>query len=239
MSYREAEALKTLHEEIDEAAPRRSRRSDGWIGDAAHRARGSDHNPWVRDRAGVGVVRARDFTHDPAGGLDAGDLADRIVALAKRGHPALGPGAYVIFNRRIASATQDGAPWDWEYYGGDNPHTHHVHVSVSEGPGYDSRAPWGVMRARVRPAISVSRVRELFKAAAAGQPVPASPYVRRIQRRLNRLYDDGLTVDGVVGPRTLNAWGRHERHVGIDGRPRIPDRDTLTALIAGPYRLIK
>jgi hypothetical protein len=87
-----------------------------------------------------------DITDDPAGGVDGTRLAEAVRRLGIAGHPALGPGAYVIHNRRIASATRDGAPWDWEPYNGTNPHTKHVHVSVATAAaGYDNRTPWRVM----------------------------------------------------------------------------------------------
>lgn len=141
MSWRVAKSLEELLAEINAAAPTRSKASDGSIGDPAHSSRLSDHNPNP-----AGVVRARDFTHDPDHGLDAGELAEAVRRLGIAGHPALGPGAYVIWNHRIASATQDGQPWDWEPYGGDNPHTKHVHVSVATAArGYDSTRRWGVM----------------------------------------------------------------------------------------------
>lgn len=142
MTWRVARSLDTLLAEINASAPNRSKVSDGSIGDAAHASRTSDHNPWVIDRFGVGVVRARDFTHDPADGCDAGAIAEAIRQLALRGHPALGAGAYVIWNRRIASASYG---WVWRSYTGSNPHDHHCHVSVATAAaGYDSTAPWGV-----------------------------------------------------------------------------------------------
>lgn len=138
MSWRVALSLDVLLAQVNRAAPNRSTASDGSIGDPSHSSRESDHNPNA-----AGVVRARDITHDPAHGLDAGVLAEQIRRLGIEGHPALGAGAYVIWNRRIASATPDGAPWDWEPYSGTNPHDHHVHVSVaSAAAGYDSVSPW-------------------------------------------------------------------------------------------------
>lgn len=159
--WRPARSLDQLLDEVNRAAPKRSKAADGCIGDPAHAARSSDHNPNP-----VGVVRARDFTHDPAHGLDAGVLAERIRRLGLAGHPALAAGAYVIWSDRIASATRDGAPWDWEPYAGDNPHTKHVHVSVSASrSGYDSPAPWGVMRP-LEP-NHVTRARRLLEQAIA------------------------------------------------------------------------
>lgn len=140
MSYREAESLRTLHAEVEQAAPRRKTASDGWIGDAAHASRTSDHNPWIKDKRGMGVVRARDFTHDPSGGLSGDAFAQRVAALLGK-HPALGSGAYVIWDRRIIST--DRLREGWRSYSGSNPHTQHVHVSVGTS-GYDSTAPWNV-----------------------------------------------------------------------------------------------
>lgn len=140
MSWRVARSLDVLLNEVNAAAPSRSKVSDGTVGDLSHQARPSDHNP-----NSAGVVRARDITHDPRGGCDAGALAHAVVNLAKRGHPALGSGAYVIWNWRIASATYG---WAWRSYSGSNGHTQHVHVSVSTAAsGYDNTSPWGVMGA--------------------------------------------------------------------------------------------
>ena len=142
MTWRVARSLDVLRDEINAAAPNRSTASDGSIGDAAHASRSSDHNPWVTNN-GVGIVRARDFTHDPQGGLDCNVLAERVRQLALEGHPALGAGAYIIWNRAIASATYG---WRWRPYNGSNPHDKHLHVSVSLAAiGYDSTRPWGVM----------------------------------------------------------------------------------------------
>lgn len=141
MTWRVARSLDVLLEEINAAAPSRSKISDGSIGDAAHASRDSDHNPWVIDSDGDGVVRARDFTHDPAGGLDCNKLAAHLASLIGE-HPALGPGSYVIWNRRIIS--RDRISEGWRPYTGSNPHDHHLHQSVTLAQaGYDSSASWG------------------------------------------------------------------------------------------------
>ena len=72
MTWRVAESLLELREEIDAFAPDRSTEFDGTIGDEEHAGRKSDHNPSIKDSNGTGVVSALDVTHDPAGGLDAG-----------------------------------------------------------------------------------------------------------------------------------------------------------------------
>lgn len=145
MTWRVAIALDVLLDEINAASPWRNKVADGSIGDAAHASRSSDHNPWI-ERDGQGIVRARDFTHDPLNGVDCDVLAERVRLLGKAGqHPALGPGAYVIWEGRIASDTEDGDPWDWEPYSGSNAHTAHMHVSVATSAiGFDSSQPWGI-----------------------------------------------------------------------------------------------
>jgi hypothetical protein len=139
MSWRLARSLDVLRDEINTAAPKRSKVSDGSIGDTAHSSRASDHNP-----NSAGVVRAIDITHDPAGGLDCNDLATDLAGLIG-GHPALRSGGYLIWNARILSA--DRRSEGWRRYTGSNPHNHHLHISVATAAaGYDSTTPWGVMK---------------------------------------------------------------------------------------------
>jgi hypothetical protein len=144
MSWRVARSLDVLLNEINAAAPHRNKASDGSIGDAAHATRTSDHNPWVT-YAGQGIVRARDFTHDPATGCDCHELAHRLAGLLAGGaHPALRSGAYIIWQRRILSF--DRRAEGWRPYSGSNPHEAHMHLSVATDPaGFDSTQPWGVM----------------------------------------------------------------------------------------------
>jgi hypothetical protein len=125
-NWRVARALDTLLGQLNAMAPRRNKASDGSIGDADHQNRNSDHNPWY----GPGIVTARDFTHDPGGGLDCHWLADRLIGTGD------GRIKYVIWNRRI---WQGGR---WTSYGGPNPHTSHLHLSVQPNPSCDDTRPW-------------------------------------------------------------------------------------------------
>ncbi len=137
-AWRVARSLLALRRQVDARAPRRSRLSDGAIGDAAHASRDSDHNPWVRD-GDMGVVTAIDITHDPAGGCDAGRLAEAIRAGRD---PRV---KYVIWNRRIANSSPIGssAAWTWRDYRGTNPHDKHVHVSArADKAAYDDEGAW-------------------------------------------------------------------------------------------------
>lgn len=178
MSYREAKSTAVLLATVNKLAPGRSKASDGWIGDAAHASRTSDHNPWIKDARGVGVVRARDFTVSAQ--VNGPALAESLAQLLGK-HPAMGAGAYVIHNRRIISTNRlrEG----WRAYTGANPHTKHVHVSVGLR-GYDSRTPWPV---RVQPAAkptNLSNARVLLRKALANATSP----VRR--KRISDALDD-------------------------------------------------
>lgn len=127
-------AAQSILDQATALWPNRSRISDGTIGDPAHAARTSDHNPDAR-----GIVHAADLTHDPANGCDAHYWADQARLRAQRGdEPRL---KYVISNRRIASPT-DG--WAWRTYTGSNPHDHHAHFSVNSGPVENDDSPWFV-----------------------------------------------------------------------------------------------
>jgi hypothetical protein len=139
-NVRIAKALDILRSQINTLAPERSKRSDGWIGDAAHQAGTSDHNPWVRE-GGVGIVTALDITHDPGHGCDCGALVEALRASQDARIK------YIIWNRRIAnSAPIHGKPaWEWRPYGGSNPHDHHFHLSVkSTKDNYDADRPWSL-----------------------------------------------------------------------------------------------
>lgn len=137
MTWRLARSLWLLREQVDDHAPARARTSDGTIGDAAHASRDSDHNPWVKDSDGVGVVTALDLTHDPRGGLDVGALAAAIV---RSRDPRV---KYLIFERQILSSTRQ--PWTWRPYTGLNPHLTHLHVSVHpHARYYHNQARWAM-----------------------------------------------------------------------------------------------
>ncbi|MDQ4032995.1 MAG: peptidoglycan-binding protein [Actinomycetota bacterium] len=214
MAYRLAASLAELRDELNSRFPDRDKTSDGWIGDAAHAKRTSDHNPWVKDNKGIGVVRALDI--DAGHGADTGIgrlIADHVVRLGKAGHPALGKGAYVISDRRIASTTSG---WAWRRYSGANPHISHTHVSVSLGQsGYDSPRSWRLttMRPTLRLGARGEAVRELQQALNKSDASQlrltedgvfgsqTEGRVKHFQRR------NDITVDGIVGPITWSRLG--------------------------------
>jgi hypothetical protein len=119
-------AGQQLREQIDDAFPDRDRASDGWLGDAKHAARKSDHNP-----SAEGIVRALDIDADlRSHKSEAFDLADQLRLLARSDKRV----SYIIFNGKIAS-------WKRNYklrkYTGINPHKTHIHISFTKLGDHD------------------------------------------------------------------------------------------------------
>ena len=114
-------AGQQLREQIDDAFPDRDRTSDGWIGDAKHAARKSDHNP-----SPEGIVRAIDIDADlRSHASEAFDLADQLRLLARSDKRI----SYIIFNGKIASWLMN---YKWRVYRGINPHKKHIHISFTK-----------------------------------------------------------------------------------------------------------
>jgi hypothetical protein len=131
--------LNKLLEQINAAAPGRSKVSDGSIGDPAHQATESDHNPEHPPPSGNPdfQVDARDFTQDPAHNADMGVVSEAI----RQSHDRRV--SYVIFNRRIFSGLDGPQPWVWRPYSGTDPHTNHMHVSVRDST-HDQTQDWSI-----------------------------------------------------------------------------------------------
>lgn len=212
-----ARALTQLRSEVNAKWPDRSKDSDGWIGDAAHASRSSDHNPWIHDPDGTRVVSAIDITHDPAKGFDSYAFAEW---LRTQRDPRI---KYVISNRRIFSS--ESSPWQWRRYSGSNPHDHHVHISVQEDKAhYDDVRAWGVspitltvsppaqqprgVPQTIRKGSTGDDVKTLqvrlsnhgFKLDTTGNFDDRTDYVVRRWQQIN-----GLHADGVVGPQTWKS----------------------------------
>ena len=123
MKYKLCKAGIQLREQFDDTYPDRDRASDGWIGDARHQSRVSDHVPNAE-----GIVRAIDIDRDLSGKKKPDlmpYLANQIRHAAKSDKRI----AYIIFAGKIASPRMG---WRWRKYRGVNPHDHHCHISFTQ-----------------------------------------------------------------------------------------------------------
>ena len=124
-------ALEALRLELNAVAPGRDKTSDGGIGNLAHAAAPSGHNP---DESGapedhdadtINEVRARDFDVDlNRPGLTMERIAQHLITECRAGRITWIK--YVIYNRRIWAASSG---WVTRVYAGSNAHDHHMHVS--------------------------------------------------------------------------------------------------------------
>lgn len=217
MTWRNCKAGEALIREVNQRWPGRSKASDGTIGDPAHSARTSDHNPNA-----AGVVRARDIT---AAGTDAAWFADWLRSKGTDGDPRLIGGGYIIFNRRITRPDFQG----WRVYTGQNPHVKHIHVSFTRnaGPlGYDNPSNWGLVLPN-----------------KAYVTTPVSTYCRYgekntrvmdLQKFMTRNFPsyNSYKPTGLYGEQTKAGMAEFQRRVGVTG----PDAD---GSIVGPRTMAK
>lgn len=203
MSRTTARSLVQLQAELDKAFPGRVK-PDWTLGDAAHRNRASDHNPNA-----AGVVCAIDVR----GAGTARALWDHIRATQD------GRVKYMIFDRQIVSSTV--SPWTVRSYGGDNPHSDHIHISVGRGPSgssgrpdlYDSSATWGLANASSpTPPPTGGTVNVPLPVLKRGSKGGS---VRSLQTLLVTKAGQEISVDGDFGPATERAVRNVQAFFGL------------------------
>ena len=213
MAWKNAPAIESLKAAVLSAYTPAVRKSTyvGTVGDAAHAARKSDHNPNGRGYVCAIDVGFEDETQD--------DLF--VQALVRAKDPRL---SYIISDGKMwRSYAKPGIPaWTAAKYSGPNPHKRHVHVSVSQDPRlYMDAARWSVTPApapdrlvlktgstgaRVR--LLQDGLRRVFPAYAGSLAIDGDygPATERAVREFQRR--SALTVDGIVGPATAAALSR-------------------------------
>lgn len=163
MPYYLAPSLDRLRTQINREWPARDTTSDGWIGDASHAARKSDHNP---DWTSGGVVRAIDVDKD-------GIEVDRLLAAVMSDDRT----AYVIFERRIW--TPGGG---WRTYTGLNAHLSHIHISIKHtAQAAASERDWALTPpppSQVKEPEHVKRINRLDKTPTQKLPQREWRYLR-------------------------------------------------------------
>lgn len=210
-----APSLIKLVEDVDAKYPKRDKSFDGSIGDAAHAARASEHNPdHDSDPLPEGMVSAVDITKDSA--AMAKFLLSELIGDDRVW--------YVIHDGFIYSRTHG---WEKRAYTGPNAHLHHVHVSLRQTKeAANSKASWFTI-SKPTPAPAPKPVpkpeeKKLPVLSLNEQDKTLVPFLKRfygLDDKVNgslftrallgkvRTYqkNQGLVVDGVVGPKT---WGK-------------------------------
>lgn len=210
MSWRVAESLLKLRDQINAAYPNRDKKSDGSIGDAKHATRSSDHNPWVRDGK-MGVVTAIDIDEDLG---DGGSLEHIITAIRKSRDKRV---KYIIYEGRITVAGSDLQRW--KKYTGSNAHKQHAHISVhSDRKLFDSSAEWDL---GIEPKEEAN--------VAAAQPAIPSPAPTPIQA----IVPDpvAMVVEQVPHPRQIENQPDIEEIASPAPIPPSSDNVKVTTLI--------
>jgi len=206
---RAAYSLATLLGQINARYPYRDKTSDGGIGDTAHAARISDHNPDAS-----GVYHAYDFDHDPdSNGLDCYTLKRELIGSFDSRIK------YIIFMRRIwyASSRRE------EYYSGVNAHDHHLHLSVVGGAVGDESRRW------VLPFLSTTNNVTVWTGGTYCQYGDRGDRVMRLQQHMTTAYRgyNPYVATGFYGDATKAGIAEFQDRVGITG----PDAD---GTIVGP-----
>jgi peptidoglycan hydrolase-like protein with peptidoglycan-binding domain len=193
--WRLAPSLVALMAEVDARWPDRDKSSDGSIGDQAHAARPSEHNPdRDSDPMPTGYVSAVDITKD-----STAQVASLIRALLADPRTW-----YVIHDGHIWSRTHG---FGQRNYAGANPHTHHVHVSLMQTrAAADDTEWWGVkVRAPKPPAKPKPAVQKFEPGDRVLREGATGRDVAFLQRWL------GVTDDGTFGAETTKAVKRYQR----------------------------
>ena len=200
MSWRLARGLDRLRAQVNEKWPKRSKESDGSVGDTSHSARASDHNP-----DSSGVVHAIDITHDPKTGFDSYAFADMLLAKQDKRLK------YVISHGRIGSGPAGPQPGVWRKYTGANPHDHHCHISIVSGSLADDVSDWDISLAAgaaQAPTASYEPPPPTLREGSNGEPV------KRLQASLNAK-GASLQIDGAFGPATKAALKKFQADRGL------------------------
>ncbi len=204
MAWYLAPALVQLRSEVNKKWPGRDKSTDGALGDSAHSARKSEHNP---EASGTRKGRVNAIDVDTSD-IDFAKILPKLKADKRTW--------YVIHKGYIYSRTYNFAK---RKYTGSNPHNGHFHISIYPGKvDGESKASWGIASvtsapvpasgAKKIPTLDLGDKHELVEVLHRffGTRIDSDEFedvlkttVTTYQRR------NGLEPDGVVGPKT---WER-------------------------------
>jgi hypothetical protein len=193
--------LQAFRRQMDAVFPDRDRRSDGTVGDVAHQAETSGHNPdrsanaEYSDGDARDEVRALDVDAD-TGNPDVSmeDVVQHLVTLARSGK--LWFIRYMIYNRRIWTAN-DG--WRQRAYTGASPHTEHLHLSGAYDQASDELATANYHLDELVDTVSKQDVIDALRSAAGQEALTA--WLRTVDGR-RAAYDAVLGTETGRDPKT-------------------------------------
>jgi hypothetical protein len=212
-----APSFVVLQDELDEEFGA-SRPNDGTIGDQAHAARTSEHNPDNDpDPMPKGAVSAIDIYTSANGKtyITAAEFA-KFLAILKKDSRVW----YVIHKGFIYSRTHGFAKREYE---GSNPHTNHIHISLMQTKtAHDNKSSWGISGIRgTKPAAPKPSGDKKVPTLSKGDKhelvwvLQGFFGLKRTANQSKALFGNGLDVkvkqyqrtkglvqDGVVGPKT-------------------------------------
>ncbi len=204
-------SLAALRTEFNLAFPHRDKTSDGWIGDQAHAARQSDHNPDSR-----GLVHAIDVDADlRTPGWSMTKAVEVIIGRCRTG--AETRLQYVIWNRRIWAASYG---WTARAYTGSNPHDKHAHFSSRYEPFAERNTkPWGLLAANtIEPseddmpltAADLDAIEARVKAGALAAAETVRPYQTNAGQRLQKAGWNPISLRGLLEYGLEDAYRQNE-----------------------------
>jgi hypothetical protein len=148
------EGLKNLRAQVNTRFPKRDKKSDGTIGDAAHQAETSSHNPddtkgarpeWNDDADANAEVRAWDMDSDLGEpGVSAQNVVDHLRKVPNLSSVL----RYMIYNRKIYRASNG---WKAEAYDGASAHTEHIHFTGAYTQAADSNTKFNYRLNEINP----------------------------------------------------------------------------------------
>jgi hypothetical protein len=182
-AWKLTDGLSNLRSQLNAAFPNRDHESDGTIGDAAHQAEISGHNPddtrgskaaWNGDSDTIPEVRAFDCDSDfRTSGVTAQKVVDHVRAL-----PGVsGVIRYMIYNRKMYHVNNGYRP---TAYNGASAHTEHIHFEGAWTQAADNNTTFNY------------RLRDLLPAAAKDDDVNVDQLVK----------DNNAGKAGTVAPDT-------------------------------------
>lgn len=233
-----APSLDDLIDEVDARWPKRSKSFDGSIGDLAHAARSSEHNPdHDPDPMPAGLVSALDITKDSAAQME--ELRKKLIADPRTW--------YVIHNGKIYSRTHG---FKAQAYNGANAHEHHLHVSLMQTAAGAKAGPWKVaVKAPVPPTKPdpkpttppvATRTVDLSNVQRAARRDGEGGWPGQVPRD-SKTVEDALVAaglleakyaDGLFGTASVEAYSKWQKKLGFKGDDAngIPGRESLEKL---------